>query len=322
MVPVPPPDPYPIIPFRIPDFPARIIEQLGSKPKFWVRIPADAGQPSLGLFKLTRPDTGEAWAERVAYGLACELGLPCARYDLAVYTEAPPPLDSETRGVISWSFLESGESLVHGNEVLASIVTGYPVSTGGRFRRTPGHTVDVVLGQCDRVAYPIRWEPLPGLVTGADVMVGYLLLDAWIGNTDRHDENWGWVRAQSGELHLAPTFDHSSSLGRNETDENRQRRIVTTDPRFTVSAYAMRAPAALHRPADGRQLRTLEAFQRAAELRPNAARAWLNRLAGVSSEQVEIAVRRVPAPWISPVARTFAVGILTATRTSLLGLVE
>ena len=54
-------------------------------------------------------------------------------------------------------------------------------------------------------------------------MAGYLILDAIILNTDRHHENWALIRVmhQDGRIshEMAPTFDHASSLGRNEPPE-------------------------------------------------------------------------------------------------------
>lgn len=37
-----------------------------------------------------------------------------------------------------------------------------------------------------------------------DVFTGYLLLDAWIANTDRHPHNWGVLRTPSKSLALDP----------------------------------------------------------------------------------------------------------------------
>lgn len=48
------------------------------------------------------------------------------------------------------------------------------------------------------------------------------MLDAVIGNTDRHHENWGILRKRVGDRWqgmVAPTFDHASSLGRELRDE-------------------------------------------------------------------------------------------------------
>ena len=52
----------------------------------------------------------------------------------------------------------------------------------------------------------------------------YLLLDAVIGNVDRHHENWGILGKDvdgSVKGRLAPTFDHASSLGRELLDTGR-----------------------------------------------------------------------------------------------------
>jgi hypothetical protein len=35
--------------------------------------------------------------------------------------------------------------------------------------------------------------PPDGITTAIDTFVGYLLLDAWIGNGDRHHENWRFI---------------------------------------------------------------------------------------------------------------------------------
>jgi hypothetical protein len=45
------------------------------------------------------------------------------------------------------------------------------------------------------------------------VFAGYLALDAWIVNTDRHAYNWALVQAPSGVMRLAHSFDHGSALG-------------------------------------------------------------------------------------------------------------
>jgi hypothetical protein len=62
--------------------------------------------------------------------------------------------------------------------------------------------------------------PPPGWVgsgdaTAFDVFAGYIMLDAWIANTDRHPHNWAVLRrATSAEpLQLCGSYDHASCLG-------------------------------------------------------------------------------------------------------------
>ena len=288
-------------------------EQLGSKAKFWLRYPDRLGRK--GIFKFSREHTGEHWAERIAAELAGALGLPHAQYDLAQC--------DGTWGVVSWTFLLSykdEETLTHGNDILSGVVSNYPKSEEqGHYHRVQQHSVELVLQECERVAPPLRWLRPSGINNGADVMVGYLLLDAWIGNTDRHDENWGWVKApQDPAQHLAPTYDHASSLGRIERDEVRTMRLTTRDPRATVDAYARRAKSALHAPGESKPLTTMEAFQRAAILRPDAARVWLDRLRSTSPEQWERVISQIPQATMSEPARQFAAVMLDCTRSALL----
>lgn len=40
-----------------------------------------------------------------------------------------------------------------------------------------------------------------------------LAFDALIGNTDRHQDNWGVIRNADGEMRIAPVFDNGTSMG-------------------------------------------------------------------------------------------------------------
>ena len=96
-----------------------VIEQLGSKPKFWFRMQGD-DQP--WLFKFTRENTGEDWSEKVASELAHLLEIPAARVELAMFMGK--------RGSASRSFVVTtqGFGLIHGSEVLSGRVIGYEKS--------------------------------------------------------------------------------------------------------------------------------------------------------------------------------------------------
>ena len=64
-------------------------------------------------------------------------------------------------------------------------------------------------------ANPIK-TPTGSSNTQKCLFAGYLVLDAVIGNTDRHHENWGLLlrRTETGwKGQVAPSFDHASSLG-------------------------------------------------------------------------------------------------------------
>lgn len=300
----------------VPPDAAEAPEQMGTKRKFWFQHP-DLG---LCLFKVARDGTGEDWSEKVACELAGLLGLPHARYEMAVWNEHP--------GSVSVSMLSGGDSLIHGNELIAQLTAEYPrPQLAPRFRNT-GHTLPLVIRTIEQSgAEPPAAADLPmGVDTAVDVFVGYLMFDALVGNTDRHHENWAVIKRLALEaqglvldLRLSPTYDHASCLGRNESDAKRVERLRTRDKGNTVEAYADRCASALYVTAtDPKPLRTFDAFRQASEKAPGAAEGWRERLRAVGEAEITRVLSEVPRERFSTVAMEFAMRILLHNRARIL----
>jgi hypothetical protein len=253
--------------------------------------------------------------------------LPHAEYELAVW--------NKLRGVVTPSFIQKPAALVHGNELLLALDPKYPQSSSGtrNYYRVSQHRLELVLDILGNsrlnVGLPADWQPPAGVSDGTQVFVGYLMLDAWIGNQDRHHENWGIVAAPAPENHrwldlrLAPTFDHASSLGRNESEETMRQRLSTKDAGYTVEAYARRARSAFYaKEGDAVPLGTFDAFQQAAAGRRDAASAWLDRLSNIGENEVGRLIDRVPDQLMSAVAKEFVHKYLTLNRRRLLDFKE
>lgn len=279
-------------------------ETMGSKPKFWFKD-SDLGRC---LFKYSRPRTGEDWAEKLAAELAELLGLAHARYELAETWNGD-------RGIVSPNCVPEGRTLIHGNEILTPRIPNYPTY---ETYRASQHTIGVVLQviqDCQVVLPPEHTLPT-GIRSAMDLFMGYLLLDAWIGNGDRHHENWGFIRCGSGKdevLYLAPTYDHASSLGRELSDEQRQRR--------SVEAYATKCESAFYwEQADKKPLKTFDLFAAIADDYPDAANFWLSYLEGIPDEMISSIFERFPSTRLSAIAAEFAGKILAFNRNRLLSL--
>lgn len=297
--------PFPVL--VVPDDAGDLIEQLGTKQKFWY-FDSDRGPC---LYKLGRPGTGEDWAEKVASEVADLLTLPHATYDLATWRGR--------HGVITPTFRPNEGRLVFGNELLVRAPVAEIEQERGYLRQH--HTIPRVFRflSAPFLQTPLGWTGNTGNLTAAEVFVGYLMLDALIGNQDRHDENWGIV-AMPGSLSLQPTFDHASSLGRNETDERRLSRLNSNDALRTVAHYCVRARSWLYAKAgEGQRLTTLEAFLAAAQLHAAAAVHWLTRLEALDMHAVHQLLNDVPHDWISMPARRFAAEMIRVNRERLLG---
>ncbi len=298
--------PFPV--FVVPDDAGDLIEQLGTKQKFWY-FDADRGPC---LFKLGRPGTGEDWAEKVASEVAELLTLPHATYDLATWRGR--------HGVSSPTFRPNKGRLVFGNELLVRAPVAEIEREAGYLRQH--HTIPRVFRLLSNplIETPLGWTGNTGNLSAPEVFVGYLMLDALIGNQDRHDENWGLV-AMPECLSLQPTFDHASSLGRNETDEHRLSRLDSRDRMRSVESYCARAKSLLYAKAgEGQRLTTLEAFEASAHHHAAAAVHWLLRLEALDVGAVQHVLDEVPDDWITIPARRFAHEMVRVNRERLLGI--
>ena len=188
--------------------------------------------------------------------------------------------------------------------------------------RPKQHTIDAVasiVGAQD-VQTPFDYV-LPKEVTSPlDVFAGYLLLDAWTGNTDRHHENWALVyRIADGTRALSPTFDHASSLGSHELEEARVARLRSVDPGYRVEAYVSRSKVRspfFGSATDTSGLSPLEAFRRWS--RRASASAWLERLRGLTDDDAWWILAGAPEVFISGPSKEFAGAILAANRKRIL----
>ena len=85
--------------------------------------------------------------------------------------------------------------------------------------------------------------------------------------------------------------------------------------------YVARARSAFYTaPTDTRPMSTLSAFREASIRRPRAAQAWIARLERLSSQDIEAIFAAIPSDRISPVARDFAIKMLSLNAQRILTL--
>ncbi len=288
------PGPFSILQLRT-DSP-QVIEQLGSKPKFWFRIEGDA-QP--WLFKFTREHTGEDWSEKIASEVAVVLGVPAAKVELAEFMGK--------RGCASRSFVRTkkGFDLIHGSEVLAGRVFGYEKLK--RWHQC-NHSIKNIIAAVENTFAPRQRS------AQLRTLAGFIIIDAIICNTDRHHDNWALLRGPSVRgktVHeVAPSFDHASSLGRELRDERRTLMLT----QGSVENYALKGHGGIYwRETDPKGENPLALAIKAAATYPNYFRPWLARVRELKPEDFDGIVAKVPVEWMGAVAKQFCLKLLSVT---------
>ena len=266
-------------------------EVMGSKEKFWY---LEDGETTRWLFKYPREYTGEHWAEKIAAEIATLLGIPHGRVELAVF--------EGRRGSVTESFVREGEELVHGNQVLAGTLLNYdPTATFRQF----DHTLENIWRGLDSI-----FETVESAREAKLQFAEYLALDALIGNVDRHHENWGLlrVRAEDGwRQSLAPSFDHATSLGRELSDEKRDRRLIEN----TVTGYVKKGRGAIYWSSEStRAPSPLSLVQLAINDYPDLFLSVVENFNRLDENSVSEYVYRIPNCWMSKSARDFAIALM------------
>lgn len=141
------------------------------------------------------------WGEIVAYKLGSLLGL-----------EVPPAYaayDSRTQycgALIEWFYEDRKAGFIPGGDCIQAIIPNYDrkLGTQHNFQTVIEICEDLTLGGQLKSNWMCYWAEV-------------FLFDALIGNTDRHQDNWGFVidLDESDEIttRLAPIFDNGTSLG-------------------------------------------------------------------------------------------------------------
>lgn len=213
-------------------------EWLGDRAKEWLIEPGDSQSAARGswLFKPSRrtellgragaPSRTFTWfeahSEWIAHQLAASIGVPSAVVRLA---QRQGVMGSLSRNVAS-----SDEDLQSGDVFLSGLLGREYVPNSEKARNRTGHHLDAIGTVLDGLEAPATSRG----ANAQETFAGYLVLDAWIGNTDRHSENWA-LTVEGVTRRLASSFDHGSALAAGKEDAF----LARTDPRdFADGAMA------------------------------------------------------------------------------------
>ncbi|WP_071285757.1 hypothetical protein [Mycolicibacterium llatzerense] len=207
----------------------------GDEAKRWFVAPESSRHAGHWLFKPRRiktlklsrerqrrgddPDVlvrGEDWAEKISYEVAKLIDVPAAETELATVVQLRT--DERVYGSMSRDMRPRAWAWTPGAALLAERDDQFDAQS------CRGHTISAIYGALDGLLGPVGtryadWRAF-------DVFAGYLLLDAWIANTDRHAHNWGVLQdPRTGDICLGPSFDHGSALASGDEDRVRAQRV-------------------------------------------------------------------------------------------------
>jgi len=287
------------------------VEQRGSSRNLWLEQPEtkaawlhkDTVIPSNGI------EQGEDWSEVISTQVARLLGIPAAQTRLC--------RRMGRRGSLSLSIHRDGYSLNEGQVVMerANLPDYFPHLEGRPAIdpdrpgvKRPGHSLANIRTALTEVGAPDPFEG-PCELTGFDVFAGYLVLDALIANSDRHEHNWAVLTPQlTTKLELlAPTYDHASSLGFNLMDD---RRAACLGDRQRLEKWAQEGRATRFEHSGSPVTLVQHAVNAIRLCQPAGADWWRDQVERLTLEPVQEPLRSRAIPEMSDRASTFASELL------------
>ena len=170
------------------------------------------------LFKLSRgiyePGRGEFpwqfWCEIIAYRFGCVIGVQVPPAHIGLSTKYKDGIDTYA-ALIEWFYDDSKENYFSGGLIMQSCIDGYDREKGSK------HNLQTIL-DFDNLKKQKKW---------LGYWAGVLVFDSLIGNTDRHQDNWGLVdnnkinaKTSTLQLRTSPAFDNGTALGYEILKEN------------------------------------------------------------------------------------------------------
>ena len=279
-------------------------EALGTKDKFWLEKDGVRF-----LFKESRPNTGEDWSEKLAGEISLLCNIKAAKIELAI-------CDGK-RGTLSESFIDLsiGEDLIHGNEILAGQVLGYERSK--KFGQSD-HTLENIYSAISNI-----FSDKADKTDILQQLASYMVLDALIGNVDRHHENWGLVGhpetdQQGNRTYVAPTYDHASCLGRELLVTRIDRLLAEPEG---LEKYISKGKGAVYISSEDKHgANPLKLVEFGSREFPEFFNEAIDNLKSTSLSDMLDLADMIPSDRISPSARDFVKQFLTYTYTRICNL--
>ena len=234
--------------------------------KGWYKVP-ELGR---SLIKLGDDLFNQVWKEKIASELATSIGIPTATYEFGELADGQKVVISPTYLHENWTE-RSGKLCLKDNQQNL-------------------YTIENVLNTIDILNLELPDLNLPpNIKSSSDLFTGYLLFDYLIANGDRHSKNWGiQTDLISGRSELLPLYDCGFSMRfANSRNQGAEYLRWYTEDLETAFVSETNFPI---------QMRTIAKKLR--QIKPDAVRAWGEKIKVIDRELIVGLFARIPAGWI------------------------
>lgn len=261
----------------------------GSRKK---RLVYDIKNEEKAMFKYEEYNCTESCSEKISYEISKLLGYDCAKIELAKD-------EYGTLGILNYIFLdlrkeEHSDAVSYLNPNGKSIKEFYTIEN-----------IEKCLNDIDKNLFKD--------------FLKIMVFDALVGETDRHEENWG-ILLKNGKYKISPLYDNGCNLLR----EFKNEKLLNdySEGKKDFNAYINRSKSLIYNPKSGKKYTHFELIKKLKETHQVEIEREINKLNKITNEEIEEIVNKIPNELMTDIHKQFIVKYLIIRKQKLLKIIE
>lgn len=245
----------------------------------------------IGFFKYEKYECSEACSEKLSYEIAKVLKIRCATIEFAKDEKG-------VLGIISYLFIDKKSSHTDAKAFF----------NANEFDRKKFCTINSIKKFLD-IFGPNEFESF----------IEMMVFDALIGETDRHEENWGLTK-EEGRYHFSPLYDNSCNLlwdfkntSISEPFYNKQK---------SLENYIRKSKTCIYRENLQGRYRHFELIERLLQDYPEITCKNINKLKKLSNLRIRIILAKLPNGVISDIHKQYIYKYIVMRKKVLLNMIK
>ena len=255
------------------------------------RIIIDKKNGELGFFKYEKYDCSEACSEKLSYEIAKKLNKPAAKIEFAKDEKG-------TLGIISYLFIKNNITHTDAKDFF----------NANEFDRKKFCTINAIKSFLDKYDEK-QFEHF----------LGIMVFDALIGETDRHEENWGLIK-ENNLYRLSPIYDSGCNLLRELKNKENARKIY--DGIIDFDNYILKSKTCIYKENLKTKYKHFELIEELYNEYPDIITNEIKNLRKLSNKNIEKIVNKLPENIIEEQHKEFIKKYLIKRKNILLKIIE
>ena len=235
----------------------------------------------------------EACSEKLSYEIAKILGYKCAHIELAQDMNGK-------KGVLNFLFTKENEQHFDASEFLN--ITGKS--------RKEFYTLDNIQKVLNGIDKKLFLK-----------FIKIMVFDALVGETDRHEENWGLTLHNNKYYTISPLYDNGTNLLREFKNEMFSKEYFLNPPRKDFEKYIWKGKACIYT-TDKQKYKLFDLVKELLKREPTIVKKELRNLKKLTPRRIIYIVNRIPSNYITTKHKEFIIKYLLRRKEILQNLLE